>query len=399
MNPVQIVTIANKISLYKGEDQADKIELITFEENGFEVVAQKNLYEVSDKAIYIQPDYNLSDLSIFDSFTKPNGDESKSMLGKVNGKPCRIRAKKFNLHRGDGIPVYSNGILLPYHEVYELLPNKGFSNNKEGSLEEIDLTELLDITKYEEPEDKSSGLKTGATKPFPVGIYKTDEENIHNLWSRIQFPITLVGLEKVDGSSISIGIKNGEPFICSRKLSKPLTRLKVVGRRNKTWIEKLMFWKNHDLFIKEEVVKDDDFVKYGKPYLDKLVELGLDNIVLRGELCGGSMRGSGNKLNPESKNPVNIKWFGLDWINEGIANKANYYEFIGVIEIVNSMFISCKKVFAQEFNSREDLMKACNNYFETQTKFHGRSVEGIVVRTLDSKFSAKIMNNEYDSKK
>lgn len=398
MNPVQIVTIANKIPLYKGEDQADKIELITFEENGFEVVAQKNLYEVGDRAIYIQPDYNLSDLPIFDSFTKPNGDESKSMLGKVNGKPCRIRAKKFNLHRGDGIPVYSNGILLPQEECLALIKTP-IVPDYINSLIHYDWEQILQITKYSEPEDKGGGLKTGATKPFPVGIYKTDEENIHNLWSGIQFPITLVGLEKVDGSSITIGIKNGEPFICSRKLSKPLTRLKVVGRRNKTWIERLMFWKKHDLLIKEEVVNDDDFVKYGKPYLDRLIEMGLDDIVFRGELCGGSMKGSGNKLNPESKNPVNIKWFGLDWINEGIANKANYYEFIGVIEIVNSMFISCKKVFAQEFNSREDLMKACNNYFETQTKFHGRTVEGIVVRTLDSKFSAKIMNNEYDSKK
>ena len=39
------------------------------------------------------------------------------------------------------------------------------------------------------------------------------------------------------------------------------------------------------------------------------------------------------------------------------------------------------------------LLAECNNYFKTNM------IEGIVVRTLDSKFSAKIMNLEYDSKK
>ena len=37
MNAVQIVTIKNKIPLFKGNDKAERIELIQLEENGFDL--------------------------------------------------------------------------------------------------------------------------------------------------------------------------------------------------------------------------------------------------------------------------------------------------------------------------------------------------------------------------
>ena len=136
MNPVSIVTIKNKIPLYKGDEQANSIEVIELEEVGFELVANKTLYQIGDKAIYIQPDYCVSDIPLFESFIRPNGDESKSMLGKVEGLPRRIRAKKFTLSKEpNGDPVYSNGILLPYNEVVDYV----------GAmiLENVDLTKKI----------------------------------------------------------------------------------------------------------------------------------------------------------------------------------------------------------------------------------------------------------------
>ena len=38
------------------------------------------------------------------------------------------------------------------------------------------------------------------------------------------------------------------------------------------WYEYLMFWKKPDLNIYEEVDSEDDFVKYGLPYLNILKE-------------------------------------------------------------------------------------------------------------------------------
>ena len=401
MNPVSIVTIKNKIPLYKGDEQANSIEVIELEEVGFELVANKTLYQVGDKAIYIQPDYCVSDIPLFESFIRPNGDESKSMLGKVEGLPRRIRAKKFTLSKEpNGDPVYSNGILLPLLEVENYC-----KNNKKGWHNSVhwinnSLYKELEITKYEEPDPVSKGgLRSGQTEgKFPEGLYKTDEENINNLWNHIEkkigYPVTLAGTEKVDGSSITIGItpKIPEGFICSRNLRKKLTIKKVTGRRTKKWYEKLMFWTNPDLNLYTEVENDDDFVKYGKPYLDLLINSGETNLIFRGELNGGKLKGSGNKNNPASKEPVNIKVFGLDKINEyGEAEKIPYLLFKTECEKAGVPLV--KEVFNKEFNSKEELLTECNNYFKENM------IEGIVVRTPDSKFSAKVMNLEYDSKK
>ena len=393
MNPVSIVTIKNKIPLYKGDEQANSIEVIELEEVGFELVANKTLYQIGGKAVYIQPDYCVSDIPLFESFIRPNGDESKSMLGKVEGLPRRIRAKKFTLSKEpNGDPVYSNGILLPYNEVVDYV----------GAmiLENVDLTKKLGITKYEEPEPVSKGgLKSGQTEgKFPEGIYKTDEENINNLWNHIEkkigYPLILVGTEKVDGSSITIGVtpKIPEGFICSRNLRKKLTIKKVTGRRNKKWYEKLLFWTNPDLNLYTEVENDDDFVRYGKPYLDLLINSGETNLIFRGELNGGKLKGSGNKNNPASKEQPNIKIFGLDKINEyGEAEKVPYLLFKTECEKAGVPLV--KEVFNKEFNSKEELLAECNNYFKNNM------IEGIVVRTPYGKFSAKVMNLEYDSKK
>jgi len=399
---VSIVTIKNILPLYRGEEQAERIELIQLEENGFNLVAARGLYKIGDKAVYIQPDYNLSDISLFESFIRPGGDESKSMLGKVEGKPRRIRAKKFNFSLEPfGDPVYSNGILLPVFDVRDYLSQKNntplgitLDNLLDGM---VDLVSELEITKYEEPEvQPKGGVSVNGGRKFPEGIYKTDEENINNLWNhldkKIGYPVTLVGTEKVDGSSITIGVKNGEGFICSRNLQKPLIIKKYVGRREKTLFEKLMFWTKPDLNLYQEVENDDDFVKYGKPYLDLLIQSGEDNIVLRGELNGKTLKGSGNKLNPSSKLENNIQFFGIDEIYNGVAEKL-VDELVHDFKLTYPEFKFVKEVFRKEFNSRQEIEEECNKYFKTNL------IEGLVLRTLDSKFSGKFMSLEYDSKK
>jgi hypothetical protein len=391
IKPVQIVTVQKKTPLYKGNDLAERIELINLQELGFDLVAGKDLYQVGDKAVFIQPDYCLSDIPLFESYIRPNGEESKSMLGKIEGKPRRIRAKKFNMSKEpNGEVVYSNGILLPLDEVMEYIRIKNNLSSTDWARDNWNFTEQLNITKYEEP-DNSSNVKVGASSSFPVGIYKTDETNIYNQLGRIEFPITLVGSEKIDGSSITIGVKNGEGFICSRNMQKPLFYNKRVGVRNKTFIEKLLFWKKPNLKIYERVANDqDDFVKYGKPYLDKLSPIV--DIVFRGELNGSHLKGSGNKNNPARLEKPNIKFFGVDYFdkneiaykatNEGFINACNYYDFPVT-----------KQVFKKQFNTFQEIVDECNLYFKTNM------IEGIVVRSLDSKFSAKCMNLSYDSMK
>jgi hypothetical protein len=394
MNPVQIVTIKNKIPLYKGEEQANAIEKIELEENGFSLVAGKNLYQVGDKAVYIQPDYSLSDILLFDSFIRPGGDERKSRLGSNN----RIRAVKFNLHTGDTEPVYSVGILLPYFEVKAFL---GVSSD----LDTINLTERLGITKWEEPENTGKGgLKTNGGREFPSGVYKTDETNINNLWGHIEnkigFPVNLIGTQKIDGSSISIivDVDTKEIKVGSRSLIKPEKISKVIGRRNMNWWEyvKSYFGYKPDLLVKEQVDNDDQFVILAKPYIDeirKVMNEGgfVHSFILRGEACGQSWKGSGNKNNPNSKNEPKIYFYGVDDYQTGVATKHEEYMFD--IYMAGLGFERCPVIFDKIFISKEELENECRQYFKENM------IEGIVVRTADSKFSAKFMNDEYDSKK
>ena len=386
IKPVSIVTIKNKIPLFKGDDEANSIELIELEENGFQVVSQKDLYKVGDKAVYIQPDYCVPDTPLFESFIRPNGDAKKCKLGSNN----RIRAIKFNSHKGDGLPTYSQGILLPYEEVAE------FINCTLISVAKIeDLTSELGITKYVEPEDTTyqGGVKGGRSQQFPEGMYKTDETNINNLWSHIKFPIRLIGREKVDGSSITLYYKDGKAGIASRNLDKPLTYKQIIGKRKPTFVEKikLLFNFKVDLFEYEEVESDSDFVKYGKPYLDELVDYCKwknVNIALRGELNGGSLKGSGNKNNPARKDTPHIKFFGAD-IYDFTTIRLPENEFMNICN--ECSLIPCKFVFDKTFNSRQELEDVCNTYFQDNL------IEGIVVRTYDHNFSAKFMNLSYDA--
>lgn len=373
---IHIVTIKEKIQLYKGEEPANAIELLTLEEFGFELISAKDRFQVGDKAILIEPDYNLPDNNpLFSDWVAPNGDPKKSKLGSHN----RIRAVKFNLHRGDGMPVYSNGILLTYNEVFKYIPNSTHFNQ-------------LGIYKYEAPErNNGSTGKAGASREFPQGLYKTDEVNFNKVnWT---FPMQLIGTQKLDGSSISILVKDGIGKICSRNLEKPLTYQKQIGF-DKSW--KSWFWSlfGYSRAIYQEVESESEFVRVGKPYLDKLVKYCTErklSVALRGELVGqGASNGSGNKNNPHTKVDPTIYFYGADWFFSN-AERMPHEDYINLVVALG--FQHPTIVFNQVFESREELLKACEEHFSKNM------IEGIVVRSLDGKFSSKVMSLSYDARK
>ena len=232
---IHIVTIKEKIQLYKSEEPANAIELVTLEELGYELVSAKDRFQVGDKALLVEPDYNLPDTEFWKDWTAPNGDPKKSKLGSHN----RIRAVKFNLHRGDGMPVYSNGILLTFKELIEA----GYSHS---SITREGFSERLGVYKYETGQ-------AGASREFPVGLYKSDEPNINKI--TLPFPIQLVGLEKLDGSSTVVGVKDGRGFICSRNLEKPLKYSKKTGFKHGLWYKFLSYF-GYDRGIYTEVESD-----------------------------------------------------------------------------------------------------------------------------------------------
>lgn len=382
---IQVVTIKNKVTLYKGEEPANSIELLQFEEFGFEVVSAKGRFSVGDKAFLIEPDYNLPDSShkfssLFADWVSPGGDPKKSKLGKNN----RIRAVKFNLHRGDNQPVYSNGIIL---SVSDLDGYVHVDFDDPG-----DIGGLLGIYKHQEAEYvPKQGQGRKPAKGFPKGLYRTDEPNIDK--ERWAFPIQLIGSEKIDGSSITLYYKDGNYGICSRNIDLPLTEEKVVGKKSGMW-NIIKSWLGFDINVYETVANDSPFITVGLPYLQRLVGHCVasgKNIALRGELVGaGASAGSGNKNNPHLKVEPTIYFYGADHFDV-VAKKMEHQEYIELV--VGLGFQHPTIVFNQLFDSVDDLKKACNSYFSRNL------IEGIVVRNLDSTLSAKVMSYEYDSKK
>jgi len=282
------------------------------------------------------------------------------------------------------MPVYSNGILLRIDEV------EGYAYVDLNDLGRLD--QVLGIYKYEAPERNQGGTgKAGASREFPAGLYKTDEVNFNKVnWT---FPMQLIGSEKLDGSSISILVKDGVGKICSRNLEKPLKYFKKTGF-DKSW--KAWFWSlfGYDRATYTEIESESEFVKIGKPYLDKLVEYCTErklSVALRGELVGqGASNGSGNKNNPHAKVEPTIYFYGADWFFSN-AERMTHGDYINLVVALG--FQHPTIVFNQVFESREELLKACEEYFSNNM------IEGIVVRSLDGKWSSKILNLEYDSRK
>lgn len=443
---VQIVKIFKKQELFKNGEPASNIEVVNFKslddnEFGFNIVSQKNLYQIGDEAIYIQPDYCLPNNKLFASFTMPYGDPKKTMLGKNN----RIRAKKFNFTFKDSIDsIYSVGILLPLKEVEEFLDLYNTCNINIRDIE--DLSEVLNITKYEEPE-QSNNLGAGLTLGnIPEWLYKTDEENINNIISYIERNI--IGKEEVcltikrDGSSHTSYCKkdvkgtylidgNYVKGICSREKSKKLEQkytkeyvdnsnnifTKYYNKETEEWG---YFNSNLNLFIKKEDIKNnpeykanevevrDAWVDLANKYnlLENLEIYCKDNnleLALREEIIGKGLKGSNSKYNSDSKLEPSLVLFSVDDLSSGVAkmlpykNEDNKYDLDIIANTLQIPYVNIVDKFIP--SSIKELFDKAQDIFNKE-KEQGRIIEGVVCRTLyNTKLSCKIMNNEYDSKK
>lgn len=419
---VEIVTITNLVPVFKEGAEANAIQVAKFSfddggECGFNVIAQKGLYEIGSKAIYIQPDYCLSENELFNSFIAPGGDPKRSRLGKQN----RIRAIKFNFSfAGSSDPIYSNGVLLPLEEV------KSFINK---DIEDIDLSEELGVAKYEEPETAGSGLIAGE---FPSFMYKTDEQNINNIVDHVK-KIISEGQElgitiKRDGSSHTTYFKlEDEDYksgVCSRSQEKKLDQSFVTDyfdedknlyhryfdkdTMTKGWFcdELSQFRQDDEMEEFEAVVKGvkDSWVELAKE--SGLLENGLAyckehglELAFRGEIIGSGLKGSGNKVNPDANDRQKLVLFGIDDLSEGFSKRINYSSPHNLRDVSKILGIDYTESIVAKPKTYEELIDICEDIFRTE-KSNGRIIEGVVVRTMyTNDLSCKVMNGDYDSRK
>ena len=330
-----------KISDLSPIEGADKIELATID--GWKVVVAKDVnHKVGDLIVYCEVD---SFLPIEPEFEFLRKSSYKKMSDGNEG----FRLKTIKL-RGQ----ISQGLILPLKDAYVVF-KRNTPNIDMDWFEGLDVTEMLNIIKYEPPiPAQLSGMVKGN---FPSFLKKTDEERIQNLskefesYRNEQFYVT----EKLDGSSVTYYVKDEVFGVCSRNLD-------LLEDENNS------MWK----FASETGLRD------------RMVKLG-KNIAIQGEIIGEGIQG-----NPYQRIGQTVKIFnGFD------IDKYDYLSLDELLGLVKTLEVKTVPILDLDFT----LPKTID---ELLLMAEGKSVlnlkterEGLVIRSHDRKISFKVISNKF----
>jgi len=309
---------------------ADAIEVVSV--GGWKVVIKKGEFNIGDTCVYCEID---SFLPIQPQYEFLRKTSYKKMANGEEG----FRLKTIKL-RGQ----VSQGLVLPI----SVLPQENFN---EGD----DVTEILNITKYEPPiPAELSGKVKGL---FPSFIIKTDEERVQNLASTYPFDKNLrfYFTEKLDGSPATFYMKDGEFGVCSRNLE-------LLETQENT------FWK----------------VARNMNIEEKLKSVG-KNICIQGELIGEGIQGNPYKMKGQT-----VKFFNAFDIDE--YRRLTLDEFISLMEKLSleTAPILEKNVSLPETIDELLLMSEGSSSLNSNTER-----EGLVIRSHNMSISFKVISNKF----
>ena len=250
-----------KIEEIKPIDGADAIEAVRVD--GWWVVSKKSEFKVDDMCVYFEVDSFLPVRPEFEFLRKSCFRSTKNLGDGFRLKTIKLKGQ------------VSQGLVLPMTTFFVRVDQlnqwykPGYENsfNNEIILEGDDLTEFLGVQKWELP--LSPQLAGKAKGNFPSFLKKTDQERIQNCYKEMQrdhanklFEATL----KLDGSSMTVYLKDGVFGVCSRNLDLQET-------------EDNTFWKVARKNKFEEMLR-----AYGK------------NVAIQGELMGPGIQGNRENL-------------------------------------------------------------------------------------------------------
>ena len=325
---------------------ADAIELAVVD--GWQVVVAKNVgHQVGDLVVYCEIDSFLPIEPEFEFLRK----SSYKKMGDQEG----FRLKTIKL-RGQ----ISQGLILPY----SVIPIAQFATAADLP-EGMDVSEMLGIVKYEPPIPAQLAGRVKGT--FPSFLRKTDEERIQNLekeyteWtlsSKHQFYAT----EKLDGSSFTCYIKNGEFGVCSRNMD-------LLETEDNT------FWA-----VARKLDLENKLRSFGK------------NICFQGEMVGSGIQGNHYSMKDQT-----VFFYNIFLIDER--------EYVGYDEFRNMLFdldLACVPVLSYPFNFPADSEAAFPTVSALLRSAEGKSVlndkverEGLVIRSMDRTISFKAISNKF----
>jgi RNA ligase (TIGR02306 family) len=297
---------------------ADVIEKATV--LGWQLVVKKGEFQVGDWCVYCEIDSVLPDYPVFEW---------------VRARGARIRTVRLRGQISQGI-CFSTDI-LPV----------GFP-----LIEDTDCTEVLGIIKYEPPIPASlAGLMKAG---FPSFIPKTDETRVQTLQAVLD---KYTGercfiTEKLDGSSATFFLRNGEFGVCSRNME-------LVEDDTNT------FWKVARMLNLKE----------------KMALLG-GNYALQGELVGEGIQS--NKLKIKGHNVFFFNLFDID--RHVYVSFANFKDCIEKMNLQTVPIISNHTLLPNNVGTLVDLSKR-KSLLNANTW-----AEGIVVRSVEEKTDTELAN-------
>jgi RNA ligase (TIGR02306 family) len=318
---------------------ADMIELAVV--GGWKVVVAKDVgHKVGDHVVYCE----------IDSFLpiKPEFEFLRKSSFKKMGDQEGFRLKTIKL-RGQ----VSQGLIIPI----DVLLKYGISSD--DVYEGLEVGDILGIIKYEPP--VPAQLAGKAKGNFPGFIQKTDEERVQNLtrdyeeW-KLQSAHQFYAAEKLDGSSATFYLRDGQFGVCSRNLE----LLEV---------EDNTFWK-----VAREMKIEE-----------KLRELGR-NISIQGELIGEGVQGNPYKIKGHTVRFFNV--FDIDAFQKlGLRDLTDI--------IVDTFGFQTVPIIEAPFALPEtvgDLLQIAEgkSMLNPQTER-----EGLVIRSLDNTISFKAISNKF----
>jgi RNA ligase (TIGR02306 family) len=363
-----------KISDIQPIEGADLIELAIVD--GWKVVVGKEVgHKIGDFVIYCEVDSFLPIREEFEFLRKSSYrkmiDQEGFRLRTIKLRGCVSQGLiiPLSILEGDEEDEKLGYLQTPNGPIYQLGPYDGALVIEEGA----DVTNILGIVKWDPPiPAELAGVAKGN---FPSFIPKTDEERIQNLaknYDQMKEQKYYVA-EKLDGSSSTFYIHDGEFGVCSRNLDLS---------RPEPFVQGVVMCEDGI----ERPKKENTFWKVARELgiEEKMFAIG-GNLACQCEIIGEGIQG----------NPYRIKGQTLRVYNAFDIDTQEYLDLEKLKSVANVLGLEMVPIIDEEFTLPETV--------DELLKFaEGKSVlnssaerEGYVIRSHDMKTSFKVISNNF----